>query len=77
MGRKWMPYWRIGAFVSFFWRNMAEDCARLVIAERADVWVNNDFGARSILASEEMEQELEILSPPIEATPSYIAFFLS
>lgn len=61
-------------FRIIFWRNMAEDCARLVLAERADVWVNNDFGARSILASEEMEQELEILSPPIEATPSYIAF---
>ncbi|MDC5704307.1 substrate-binding periplasmic protein [Vibrio europaeus] len=63
-----------GRFRLVFWRNRTEDCARLVRTGRADVWVNNDFGARSILASEQMEQALEILSPPIEATPSYIAF---
>lgn len=61
-------------FRTIFWRNKTTDCARLILAERADVWVNNDFGARSILASEQMETQLEILSPPIEATPSYIAF---
>ncbi|MEZ8101511.1 substrate-binding periplasmic protein [Vibrio bivalvicida] len=63
-----------GRFRLVFWRNRTEDCARLVRTGRADVWVNNDFGARSILASEQMEEVLEILSPPIEATPSYIAF---
>jgi len=57
-----------------FRRNQTKECAHLVRTGRADVWVNNDFGARSIMASERMEDILEILSPPIEATPSYIAF---
>ncbi|TFH89806.1 amino acid ABC transporter substrate-binding protein [Vibrio ouci] len=61
-------------FRMVFRRNNTADCAHLVRTGRADVWVNNDFGARSILASEQLEDVLEILSPPIEATSSYIAF---
>lgn len=61
-------------FELVFWRNQTKACAHLVRTGRADVWVNNEFGARSILASENMNEVLEILSPPIEATPSHIAF---
>ncbi|MCG9750702.1 transporter substrate-binding domain-containing protein [Vibrio brasiliensis] len=61
-------------FKLVFKRNQTNECAHLVRTGRADVWVNNDFGARSIIASEGMEEVLDILSPPIEATPSYIAF---
>lgn len=61
-------------FKIVFKRNHTRDCAHLVRTGRADIWVNNNFGARSIIASEGMGDKLEILSPPIEATPSYIAF---
>ncbi|KOO14554.1 amino acid ABC transporter [Vibrio xuii] len=61
-------------FRMVFRRNNTEECAHLVRTGRADVWVNNDFGARSIMVSEQLEGVLKILSPPIEATPSYIAF---
>lgn len=61
-------------FKMVFRRNHTRDCAHLVRTGRADIWVNNSFGARSIIASEGMDKVLEILSPPIEATPSFIAF---
>lgn len=61
-------------FRRVFKRDSAEECARLVRAGRVDVWVNNEFGARSILVTEGLEQELQVLSPPLEATASYIAF---
>ena len=35
---------------------------------------SNEFGARSILVREGLDSDIDILSPPIEATPSYIAF---
>lgn len=63
-----------GVFRVIFVRNKTEECAQLVLANRADVWVNNEFGARSILIAQELEQSLVILSPPLESTPSYIAF---
>ncbi|NVD07287.1 amino acid ABC transporter substrate-binding protein [Vibrio sp. JPW-9-11-11] len=61
-------------FREVFQRDGADECAHLVRAGRADVWVNNHFGARSILVTENLEQALTILSPALEATPSYIAF---
>tara|TARA_Y100001956_G_scaffold82453_1_gene103397 strand:+ start:1835 stop:2560 length:726 start_codon:yes stop_codon:yes gene_type:complete len=63
-----------GVFRVIFRRNKTEDCAQLVRANRADVWVNNEFGARSILVSQGLEESLMILTPPLEETPSYIAF---
>ncbi|WP_245609288.1 substrate-binding periplasmic protein [Vibrio pacinii] len=62
------------SFRQVFKRNGAEECAHLVRAGRADLWVNNDFGARSIMVTEHLEKVLKVLSPPIEATSSYIAF---
>ncbi|MCG9682032.1 transporter substrate-binding domain-containing protein [Vibrio sp. Isolate23] len=63
-----------GGFRLIFQRNSTEECAHLVRTKRADIWVNNEFGARSILVREGLDNDIEILSPPIEATPSYIAF---
>ncbi|MGX1925652.1 substrate-binding periplasmic protein [Vibrio sp. NH-7] len=63
-----------GVFKVIFKRNKTEDCAYLVRAKRADVWVNNEFGARSIMARSGLDQSLKILVPSLEATPSYIAF---
>ncbi|CAM3762018.1 substrate-binding periplasmic protein [Vibrio aquimaris] len=63
-----------GGFRAVFQRNSAKECAHLIRTKRADIWVNNEFGARSILVQESLDKAIEILSPAIEATPSYIAF---
>ncbi|NRB68353.1 MAG: transporter substrate-binding domain-containing protein [Vibrio sp.] len=63
-----------GRFRLIFQKNSTVECAHLVRTKRADIWVNNEFGARSILVREGLDSDIDILSPPVEATPSYIAF---
>ncbi|WP_076590151.1 substrate-binding periplasmic protein [Vibrio ostreicida] len=63
-----------GEFKLVFQKNSMAECAHLVRTKRADLWVNNEFGARSVLVTEGLEQDIKVLTPAIEATPSYIAF---
>ncbi|MGY3572583.1 substrate-binding periplasmic protein [Vibrio paucivorans] len=63
-----------GRFKEVIRRESASECARLINEQVADLWVNNEFGARSILVKEKLEEQLEILSPSIDATQSFIAF---
>ncbi|EGR9006071.1 TPA: transporter substrate-binding domain-containing protein [Vibrio vulnificus] len=61
-------------FKSVIRQNSAEQCALMLSAGRVDLWVSNEFGARSVIASLGLSQQLEILMPPMQTTLSYIAF---
>ncbi|KKA45894.1 ABC transporter substrate-binding protein [Salinivibrio sp. KP-1] len=51
-----------------------EQCVQLLQANRVDFWVNNEFGARYVAAQMGVQSDISIQTPPLESTPSYIAF---
>ncbi|OOF22018.1 hypothetical protein BZJ17_07320 [Salinivibrio sp. IB574] len=51
-----------------------EQCVQLLQANRVDFWVNNEFGARYVAVQMGVQSDIAIQTPPIESTPSYIAF---
>jgi len=51
-----------------------EQCVRMLLSGRADYWVSNEYGAKSIAADLQVLASLHFIEPPIESTPSYIAF---
>ncbi|WP_394248532.1 substrate-binding periplasmic protein [Vibrio profundi] len=51
-----------------------EQCVRMLLSGRADYWVSNEYGAKSIAADLQVLANLHFVDPPIESTPSYIAF---
>lgn len=56
-------------------RTMSSDsCAKMLDAKRVHIWVNNEFGAKNDIAKLGLQGSLSMLSPPIQVTPSYIAF---
>jgi polar amino acid transport system substrate-binding protein len=61
-------------FATVYRINSAEQCALMVSNGRADLWVNNEFGARVLLQQLKLPQPLHILQPPLQSTNSYIAF---
>ncbi|GGY32544.1 ABC transporter substrate-binding protein [Bacterioplanes sanyensis] len=61
-------------FATVYRINSAEQCALMVSNGRADLWVNNEFGARVLLQQVKLSQPLHILQPPLQSTNSYIAF---
>lgn len=63
-----------GAFKAVARQNSAEQCALMLQAGRIDLWVSNEFGARSIIARLALQNELQIMLPPMQTTLSYIAF---
>ncbi|MEZ8102101.1 substrate-binding periplasmic protein [Vibrio bivalvicida] len=52
----------------------AQQCVKLLQTNRVDFWINNEFGARYVAVKMEVQDQLSIETPPIESTPSYIAF---
>lgn len=63
-----------GGFRLIFQRNSTVECAHLVRTKRADIWVNNEFGARSILVKEGLDNDIDILSPPLKPRPATLHF---
>ncbi|MBG0761157.1 amino acid ABC transporter [Vibrio cidicii] len=63
-----------GAFKTIARQNSAAQCALMLSAGRVDLWVSNEFGARSIIARLALQDKLEIMLPPMQTTLSYIAF---
>ncbi|WP_438465447.1 substrate-binding periplasmic protein [Marinomonas sp. PE14-40] len=49
-------------------------CAKMLEAKRIHIWVSNEFGAKNDIAKLGFNESLSLLSPPIQVTPSYIAF---
>ncbi|CED71107.1 putative exported protein [Aliivibrio wodanis] len=54
--------------------DFAEQCVLMISSKRADFWVNNELGARFISANMGVTNKLHLEEPPVESTPSYIAF---
>ncbi|WP_295898641.1 ABC transporter substrate-binding protein [uncultured Vibrio sp.] len=54
--------------------NSAKQCARMLAAGRVDMWVNNQYGAMELAKSLSYLSKLKVLEPPVQSTPSYIAF---
>lgn len=52
----------------------AQQCVKLLQTNRVDFWINNEFGARYIAVTMTAQDDLSVETPPIESTPSYIAF---
>lgn len=52
----------------------SDSCAKMLDAKRVHIWVNNEFGAKNDIAKLGLQDTLSMLSPPIQVTPSYIAF---
>ncbi|MBW3696246.1 transporter substrate-binding domain-containing protein [Vibrio sp. T187] len=51
-----------------------EQCVLMLLSGRVDLWPSNEYGARSIAAKMGVSEQIHLMDPPIESTPSYIAF---
>ena len=61
-------------FAALYRTNGASQCAQMLATGRADIWVNNEYGARVIIQRLRLEQKLLIHQPAVQSTASYIAF---
>ncbi|WP_208888177.1 substrate-binding periplasmic protein [Vibrio anguillarum] len=61
-------------FKAIYKVNSAEQCVLMLLSNRVDFWVNNEFGARYIAAQMGVTNDIYLETPPLESTPSYIAF---
>lgn len=52
----------------------AQQCVKMLLQGRVDLWVNNLFGALWVAKSMGVSSEIVALEPAIQSTPSYIAF---
>ena len=53
---------------------LPEQCLQLLRYKRVDFWVSNEAGARYLASIHQVHKQLIFEQPPIESTPSYIAF---
>ncbi|MCY9844575.1 substrate-binding periplasmic protein [Vibrio caribbeanicus] len=49
-------------------------CLRLLMNNRVDFWMHNDYGARYLLLRHDARPHVYIRNPPVDSVPSYLAF---
>jgi polar amino acid transport system substrate-binding protein len=49
-------------------------CLRLLMTNRVDFWMHNDYGARYLLLRHDARPHVYIRTPPVDSVPSYLAF---
>ena len=52
----------------------ARQCLEILLLNRVDFWVNNEFGVRYLAAIYEAEKNIHFEAKVIDSTPSYLAF---
>lgn len=63
-----------GQFASVSRVRHAKQCVLQLLFGRVDFWVSNEFGARYLSALLGVRDDIVFVMPPIESTPSYLAF---
>ena len=53
---------------------LPKQCLQLLHYKRVDFWISNEVGARYLASIHQVQDQLIFEQPPIESTPSYIAF---
>ena len=49
-------------------------CLRLLMTNKVDFWVHNEYGARYLLLRQRARDHIYIRMPPVDSVPSYLAF---
>ncbi|MCY9844574.1 substrate-binding periplasmic protein [Vibrio caribbeanicus] len=62
------------SFAGIVYVKAARQCLEILLLNRVDFWVNNEFGVRYLAAIYEAEKNIHFEAKVIDSTPSYLAF---